>query len=78
MRRWLANLRADRAAMAADAGEERTRVWELYMAGSALAFEDADISVFQILASRPGAPHGLPLLREPAFVSADDAEAIDR
>ena len=64
--------------MAADAGEERTRVWELYMAGSALAFEDADISVFQVLASRPGAPHGLPLLREPAFVPADEADPVER
>ena len=72
LRRWLGNLHADRAAMAADAGEERTRVWELYMAGSALAFEDADISVFQVLAARPGAPHGLPLLREAAFAPADE------
>ena len=76
LRRWLANLHAHRAAMAADAGEERTRVWELYMAGCALAFEDGDISVFQVLAARPGAPHGLPLLREPAFADADDADRV--
>ena len=53
-------------------------MWELYLAGSALAFEDADISVFQVLAARPGAPHGLPLLREAAFVPANDADAIER
>ena len=63
--------------MAADAGEERTRVWELYMAGSARAFEDADISVFQVLAARPGAPHGLPLRREAAFVPADEADRVE-
>jgi cyclopropane-fatty-acyl-phospholipid synthase len=76
LRRWLGNLHAERAAMAAEAGEERTRVWELYMAGSALAFEDGDISVFQVLASHPGAPHGLPLLRETAIAHADEADRV--
>ena len=61
---WLGNLNDARGEMAADVGEERMRVWELYLAGSALAFEDGDISVFQVLAARPGAPHGLPLTRE--------------
>jgi cyclopropane-fatty-acyl-phospholipid synthase len=70
LRRWLANLHAARDPMAADAGEERVRIWELYMAGSALAFEDGDISVFQVLAARPGGPHGLPLVREAAAAAA--------
>jgi cyclopropane-fatty-acyl-phospholipid synthase len=63
LHRWLGNLHADRDAMTAEVGEERMRVWELYMAGSALAFDDGDISVFQVLAARPGGPHGLPLTR---------------
>jgi hypothetical protein len=33
------------------------------MLGSALAFDDGDISVFQLLAARSGAAHGLPLVR---------------
>jgi hypothetical protein len=35
----------------------------LYMLGSALGFESAEISVHQVLATRPGAPHRLPLER---------------
>jgi cyclopropane-fatty-acyl-phospholipid synthase len=61
---WIANLRAQRAAIVAEVGEERERVWRLYLAGSALAFADGDISVFQVLAARGGAPHRLPLMRQ--------------
>ena len=64
LRRWLANLAAERDALTAEVGAERMRVWQLYMSGSALAFADGDISVFQVLAARPGAGHGLPLVRE--------------
>jgi cyclopropane-fatty-acyl-phospholipid synthase len=60
---WLANLGAERAAILAEVGAERERVWRLYLLGSMLAFADADISVFQVLATRSGAPHGLPLTR---------------
>jgi cyclopropane-fatty-acyl-phospholipid synthase len=63
LRRWIANLVTERDGIVAEVGEERERVWRLYMIGSALAFEDADISVFQILATRPGGPHELPLVR---------------
>jgi cyclopropane-fatty-acyl-phospholipid synthase len=63
LRRWLANLQAERTAIVAEVGVERERVWRLYMLGSALAFDDGDISVFQLLAARSGAAHGLPLVR---------------
>jgi cyclopropane-fatty-acyl-phospholipid synthase len=63
LRRWVANLTANRKAAIAEAGEERERVWRLYMTGSALAFEAGDISVHQVLAYKPGGPHGLPLDR---------------
>ena len=33
------------------------------MLGSALGFEEGDITVYQVLAARPGAPHTLPLQR---------------
>jgi hypothetical protein len=33
------------------------------MLGSALGFEAGEISLHQVLAARPGAPHGLPLTR---------------
>ncbi|MGH2877468.1 MAG: class I SAM-dependent methyltransferase [Solirubrobacteraceae bacterium] len=63
LRRWVANLAANRDAAIAEVGPQRERVWRLYMLGSALGFETGDISVYQVLAARPGAPHGLPLER---------------
>jgi cyclopropane-fatty-acyl-phospholipid synthase len=63
LRRWVANLAAARERAIAEAGAERERIWRLYMTGSAHAFERGDISVHQLLASAPGASHGLPLRR---------------
>ena len=47
----------------AEIGEQRERVWRLYMLASALGFEAADVTVYQVLGTRPDAPHGLPLVR---------------
>jgi cyclopropane-fatty-acyl-phospholipid synthase len=63
LRRWVANLAANREAAIADVGPERERVWRLYMLGSALGFEAGEIGVYQVLAASPGPPHGLPLSR---------------
>jgi len=63
LRFWVANLAVGREAAIAAAGEERERIWRLYMTGSALAFERGDISVQQTLAAAPGAPPELPLAR---------------
>jgi cyclopropane-fatty-acyl-phospholipid synthase len=54
LRAWVANLEAgwDDAVRATSAA--RARIWLLYMAGSALAFESNRIGVNQILAVRPG------------------------
>ncbi|MBS1870556.1 MAG: class I SAM-dependent methyltransferase [Actinobacteria bacterium] len=64
LRAWSRNLAREREAAVAQAGAQRERVWRLYMAGAALAFERGEIGVFQTLAVRPGAPHRLPLLRD--------------
>jgi cyclopropane-fatty-acyl-phospholipid synthase len=63
LRRWLANLDAHAEAARAEVGAQRLRAWRLYLIGSAHAFAGADISVFQVLSARYGAPHGLPLTR---------------
>jgi cyclopropane-fatty-acyl-phospholipid synthase len=57
LRAWVSNLesRWDEAVAATSIG--RARVWRLYMAGSALAFEANRIGVNQVLAVRPG-PRG--------------------
>ena len=53
LRAWVGNLEAnwDRAVELTTAG--RARVWRLYMAGSALAFEGNRLGVNQVLAVRP-------------------------
>jgi cyclopropane-fatty-acyl-phospholipid synthase len=63
LRRWVANLGDRRSEALRLVGEERVRAWELYMLGSALAFEDAELTVYQVLATRHDGPHRLPLGR---------------
>jgi cyclopropane-fatty-acyl-phospholipid synthase len=54
IRAWLANLDANRPAIAELLTPEQIRVWRLYLAGGALAFEEGRMGVDQILAvSRP-------------------------
>lgn len=52
LRRWVANLRADWSRAVRIGGPGRARVWLLYMAASALAFERNHIGVNQVLAVR--------------------------
>ena len=63
LRAWTANLRDNRDEATALVGAERVRTWELYLLASALGFEDAEITVYQVLATRGDGPHGLPLDR---------------
>ena len=52
LRRWVANLEVDWARAMRLAGPGRARVWRLYMAACALAFERNRIGVNQVLAVR--------------------------
>ncbi len=63
LRRWIANLAANRERAVTVAGSERERIWRLYLTGSARAFEQGKLSIFQVLATRPGGTHRLPLVR---------------
>jgi cyclopropane-fatty-acyl-phospholipid synthase len=63
LRRWLANLDRNREEVLDEVGSERERAWRLYMLGSANAFETGEIAVYQVLAAKDGAAHGLPLRR---------------
>jgi cyclopropane-fatty-acyl-phospholipid synthase len=60
LRHWVSNLERNRDAAIAAAGEEVYRIWRLYMAGSAVAFERGRISVYQMLLSDSARPwtHG--------------------
>jgi len=71
LRRWVANLTGAWDDAVAEVGEQRARVWRLYMLGSALGFEEGDVTVYQVLSARDGAPHGLPLQRVDALKASD-------
>jgi cyclopropane-fatty-acyl-phospholipid synthase len=50
---WLDGLEAHADAARAEVGEERFRVWRIYLAGSAHAFERGWLSIWQLLAGKP-------------------------
>lgn len=55
LRRWVGNLQADWDRAVDLVGLGRARVWLLYMAGSALGFEDGGIGIHQVLGVVPDA-----------------------
>lgn len=54
LRAWVRNLEEHWDEAVASAGVGRARVWRLYMAASALAFERGKLGVNQVLLQRPG------------------------
>jgi cyclopropane-fatty-acyl-phospholipid synthase len=63
-RLWWERLQANRDLAVAEIGAEKTRLWSLYLAGCALAFERGGAQIFQTLASRrTRGTTGLPLTR---------------
>jgi cyclopropane-fatty-acyl-phospholipid synthase len=63
---WVDRLEANRAAAVSKVGEKAYRIWRIYMAGSAHAFERGWMSIYQILAakSRLDGRLTLPLTRD--------------
>ncbi|MFG2759236.1 class I SAM-dependent methyltransferase [Streptomyces wuyuanensis] len=63
LRAWVANLESDLRRAVRHSSPGRARIWRLYMAASAVAFERNRIGVNQILAvkSREGGGSGMPL-----------------
>jgi cyclopropane-fatty-acyl-phospholipid synthase len=53
LREWVANLEADWDRAVQLVGEGRARVWRLYMAASAIGFEDGGVNIHQILGVVP-------------------------
>lgn len=66
---WVDRLESNMARAKQIVGEEKYRIWQIYMAGSAHAFERGWMSLFQILAGRPLADGTLPypLTREHVY-----------
>jgi cyclopropane-fatty-acyl-phospholipid synthase len=63
---WSGNFERHLDEAVASAGERTTRIWRLYLAGCAYAFEQGWVSIYQILASKQTKPGraALPLTRE--------------
>jgi cyclopropane-fatty-acyl-phospholipid synthase len=65
LRHWVRGLEACRHSLLQVVPEKTYRIWLLYMAGCAAAFERGDIAVYQTLLSRPDRGRsGLPLTRQ--------------
>jgi cyclopropane-fatty-acyl-phospholipid synthase len=56
--RWVRRLEANRDEAIRIAGEQRYRIWRMYMAGMAYAFDRGMLTVAQVLAVKPG-PGGM-------------------
>jgi cyclopropane-fatty-acyl-phospholipid synthase len=69
LRFWVNNLERSREQALQHVSESTYRIWRLYMAGCAAAFQRGDIAIFQVLLSRPeNGKTGLPLTREDWYV----------
>jgi cyclopropane-fatty-acyl-phospholipid synthase len=70
---WTERLEANADAARNEAGEERYRIWRIYLAGSAHAFDRGWLSLWQLLGGKPHPdgrlPH--PLTREYMYSAAD-------
>jgi cyclopropane-fatty-acyl-phospholipid synthase len=60
LRRWYSNLQLARDDAVADVSEERVRVWEAYILGSAQAFAAGEITNYHVVAQRRPAATGSP------------------
>jgi cyclopropane-fatty-acyl-phospholipid synthase len=63
LRAWVTNLERNWEAAVAEVGSARARIWRLYMAGSALGFENGTIRIHQLLGVHlePTGSSGMPL-----------------
>jgi cyclopropane-fatty-acyl-phospholipid synthase len=67
LRHWVANLEAGWDEAVAESSIGRARVWRLYMAASAVNFEQGGISVHQLLGVRPYSDGRSGLALRPAY-----------
>ena len=77
LRHWVANLDANWDDAVRLVGERRARVWRIYMAGSAIGFEDGGLGLHQVLgvAADPDGSSGMPRTRD-GFATAPEAASV--
>lgn len=81
LRTWVANLEEGWEVAVTLVGERRARIWRLYMAASALGFEDGGgVAVHQVLgiADAAGGASGMPRTREGWAATATDGGRAPR
>ena len=54
LRLWVKNLQQNMASVLKTVSAKTYRIWLLYMAGSAYAFQQGNIELYQVLLARPG------------------------
>jgi cyclopropane-fatty-acyl-phospholipid synthase len=71
---WSANYERRLAQAVSESSERTARIWRLYLAGCAHAFDQGWVSIYQVLASRQGKSGrtALPLTRD--WMYAPDAQ----
>jgi len=62
-RAWVERLRASRERCLATVDEETWRTWQLYLAGSAVAFDNGGLGLHQVLLARQGMRSAAPMTR---------------
>ena len=67
LRHWVNRLEQNREAALNEVDESTYRIWRLYMAACALEFEKGGTGVYQILATRRGVEHSLPMTRQDIY-----------
>jgi cyclopropane-fatty-acyl-phospholipid synthase len=72
---WVTRLERQREAALALVGEKRYRIWRIYMAGCALAFERGWISVYQLLAAKHAHPGLSPQAWNRDYLLGTEAQA---
>jgi cyclopropane-fatty-acyl-phospholipid synthase len=65
-RAWVTRLRARRTECLETVDEQTWRIWQLYLAGSAVAFEEGSLGLHQMLLAKRGAAHAAPMTRDGA------------
>jgi cyclopropane-fatty-acyl-phospholipid synthase len=67
-RAWVERLRSNREACLRAVDEETWRTWQLYLAGSAVAFEEGSLNLHQVLFTKKGARAAVPMTRADLFL----------
>lgn len=75
LRRWVWNLQGRASELLQSVSERTLRIWLLYMAGSAAAFERGDISACQILLRRRNTEHNAELCTRETWYVNGQSEA---